>query len=311
VPTLSKSTIQSVSEHNLPAGLELRRDGPLWRAAFTAMACPCQVLVDTDDAARARDAAIAVANEAWRIERKFSRYRDDNLVHAINNAGGQAVEVDEETARLLDFADNLYDASDGLFDITSGVLRKVWKFDGSDRLPEPQAVKEVLKRVGWSRVRWRTPKLQMPAGMEIDFGGIGKEYAVDRAAQLAEAVGHAPVLVGFGGDIAATGPRRDDSAWQVAIESVAPDQPTPKIELRRGGVTTSGDARRFLLKDGVRYSHILDPRSGWPVRDAPRFVTVLEANCTQAGVLSTLAMLQGQGAEKFLRRHKVVYWIAR
>lgn len=275
------------------------------------MACPCQVLIDTDDSNRARAAATAVASEAWRIERKFSRYRSDNIVHAINNAGGQPVEVDEETARLLDFGASLYAASEGLFDITSGVLRRVWRFDGSDRLPDAQAVKDVLELVGWSQVKWRAPQLQMPAGMEIDFGGIGKEYAVDRAAQLAGTAGEAAVLVGFGGDIMATGPRRDGSAWQVAIESVAPDQPTPVIELRRGGVTTSGDARRFLLKDGVRYSHILDPRSGWPVRDAPRSVTVLEANCTHAGVLSTLAMLQGRQAEKFLRRHKVTYWIAR
>jgi thiamine biosynthesis lipoprotein len=308
---LSKSTSHSDFDGQLPAGLELRRDGDYWRGEFAAMACPCQVLVDVPDAAAAARAAIAVSTEAWRIERKFSRYLPDNIVHALNTAAGAAVEVDGETAKLLDFAATLHASSEGLFDITSGALRKVWRFDGSDRVPEATAVREVLKLVGWQRVSWHAPHLQMPAGMEIDFGGIGKEYAVDRAAELGSAAAGVPLLVNFGGDIAATGPRPDGRAWKVAIESVGPDQPTPMIELKRGGVTTSGDARRFLLKDGVRYGHILDPRDGWPVRDAPRSVTVLEANCTQAGVLSTLAILQGSGAERFLRKHKVSYWVSR
>lgn len=275
------------------------------------MACPCDLLVDSPDEGAAARAALAVAGEAWRIERKFSRYIDGNLVHAINHAGGQPVAVDQETARLLDFAAQCHELSDGLFDITSGALRRVWKFDGSDRLPDPATVAEVLKLVGWQKVRWRAPELTLPSGMEIDFGGIGKEYAVDRAAQLGAEASGAPLLVNFGGDICATGPRADGSAWTVAIESSAPGDKAPRIELRRGGVATSGDARRFLLKDGVRYGHILDPRNGWPVKDAPRSVTVLEANCTQAGLLSTLAILQGKGAERFLKKNKVTHWVMR
>ena len=295
----------------MAAGVELVREPDLWRARFSAMACPCEVLVDSRDESVAQRAAQAVSEEAWRIERKFSRYLTGNIVHAINTAAGRQIQVDEESARLLDFSLELHTASEGLFDITSGVLRRVWNFDGSDRLPDADQVREVLKRVGWHRVSWNPPRLQMPAGMELDFGGIGKEYAVDRAAALGQTASGVSLLVNFGGDIAATGARASDSAWKIAIESVAPDQPTPLIELKRGGVTTSGDARRYLLKDGVRYSHILDPRNGWPVRDAPRSVTVLEANCSQAGVLSTLAMLQGRGAEHFLRRHKVAHWINR
>lgn len=289
----------------------MARDGKGWRASFKAMACPCEALIDTPDEAAAVRAARAVAGEAWRIEHKFSRYRDDNLVHAINHAAGAPVQVDEETARLLDYAAHCHKLSEGLFDVTSGVLRRVWKFDGSDRLPDPAAVKEVLKSVGWSKVRWQTPQITLPAGMEIDFGGIGKEYAVDRAAQLGAAAGGVPLLGNFGGDIYATGPRADGTPWSVAIESVALGAAVPRIELKRGGVTTSGDARRFLLKDGVRYGHILNPRSGWPVADAPRSVTVLEANCTQAGLLSTLAILQGKGAERFLKKHNVTHWIIR
>ena len=296
---------------SLQKGLELERDGGCWRGRFAAMACPCELLADTSDEGAARRAAEVVAAEAWRIERKFSRYRDDNPVHAINHAQGKPVEVDEEMARLLDFAAQCWELSDGLFDLTSGVLRRVWKFDGSDRLPDPKAVREVMQLVGWHKAEWKAPHLRLKPGMEIDFGGIGKEYAVDRAAELGLKAGGAPLLVNFGGDLYATGPRRDGSPWNVAIESAAPGDLAPRIELRRGGVTTSGDARRFLLRDGVRYGHILDPRSGWPVKDAPRSVTVLESNCTQAGLLSTLAILQGKGAEKFLIEQGVTHWVMR
>lgn len=302
----------SIFEGPLAAGLTLGRDGDLWRATFTAMACPCEVLVESAEADVAVRAANAVATEAWRVERKFSRYRDDNIVHVINNANGADIEVDEETARLLAFAGDCYQVSQGLFDVTSGVLRRVWKFDGSDRLPEPGAVRAVMQYVGWRKVSWHAPYLRLQPGMEIDFGGIGKEYAVDRALQLADgATGGVPLLVNFGGDVAALKPRHDGRAWKVAIEKLKREDIPPVIELRRGGVTTSGDANRYLLKDGVRYSHILDPRTGWPVKDAPHSVTVLEANCTQAGMLSTLAMLQGRAAERFLKKQGVTHWIIR
>ena len=285
--------------------------GPdLLRAQFKAMASSCEALIDSGDSAVAERVAAAVSTEAFRIEQKFSRYRADNIVHAINNANGAAVEVDIETANLLDYAARCFEESRGLFDITSGVLRRVWKFDGSDRLPEPAAVTEVLKLVGWKKVVWRRPRLTLLPGMEIDFGGIGKEFAVDRAAKLGAEAGGVPILVNFGGDLCATGPRRDGSRWKVGIEALGSDTLVP-FELAQGAVATSGDARRYLLKDGVRYGHILDPRDGWPVKDAPRSVTVVAATCGQAGWLSTLTILQGSGAEAFIKGKGVTYWVQR
>lgn len=283
----------------------------LLRAQFKAMASDCEALIDTREAAVAQRAAVAVSDEAFRIEQKFSRYRADNIVHAINNANGAAVEVDTETAELLDYAAHCHAVSDGKFDITSGVLRRVWKFDGGDRLPDPAAVKRVLELVGWHKVSWQRPKLRLLPGMEIDFGGIGKEYAVDRAARLGSEAGGVPLLVNFGGDICATAPRRDGSAWNVVIEHVGGGAPLPPFSLQRGGVATSGDARRYLIKDGVRYGHILDPRDGWPVRDAPRAVTVVAPSCGEAGLLSTLSILQGRGAEAFLEGKGITHWVLR
>lgn len=275
------------------------------------MASPCELLLAGGDEREAALLTQAVADEAWRIEQKFSRYRDDNMVHAINTSAGKPVRVDEETAGLLDFADTCYRISDGHFDITSGVLRKVWKFDGSDRLPSRQTVKALLQDVGWARVVWRKPLLTLPAGMEIDFGGIGKEYAVDRCALIVAGRFSSGALVNFGGDLRATGPRERGVPWTVGIEQVRENDAPLHLQLSTGAIATSGDARRFLLKDGVRYGHVLDPRTGWPVAGAPRSVTVIDDTCTQAGLLATLALLQGKGAEDFLETQNVRYKVLR
>ena len=157
------------------------------------------------------------AREAWRIERRFSRYRNDSVTAVIHNARGAPMVVDEETAALLDFARHCHHLSDGLFDITSGVLRQVWAFDGSDRVPEPFAVQSVLPLVGFSKLSWQSPLLQLPEGMELDFGGIGKEYAVDRAFAILQALTKAPFLINFGGDLRASMPP-SHGPWQVGVE---------------------------------------------------------------------------------------------
>ena len=275
------------------------------------MASPCEVLVDCDNRDVAECALRIARDEAFRIEAKFSRYRRDNIVHAINEARGEPVPVDEETAGLLDYAATCHEISGGLFDITSGVLRRVWTFDGGDRVPPEGAVREALRHVGWHRVRWADRVIGMPEGMEIDLGAIGKEYAVDRAAGLIAAEVHEPFLVNFGGDLVASGSRRRQRPWGVGIDD--PRRPGEaalyRIELHRGGLATSGDARRFVLHRGKRLGHILDPRMGWPVQDAPRSITVLTATCLESGTLSTLAYLKGAGAREFLVEQGAQFWI--
>jgi len=281
------------------------------------MASACEILIDADLTVAEATALTRLAGaEARRIEQRFSRYRPDSVVSAIHAARGRPVRVDDETAALLDFAARCHALSAGLFDITSGVLRQAWRFDGSSRLPEATQVQALLARVGWPRVSWQRPWLTLPEGMEIDFGGIGKEYAVDRVLGLLRTHTPEPVLVNFGGDLATSGPRRGGQPWRVGVErpdsvatATSAGDAAGVVSLRGGALTTSGDARRFLLKDGIRYGHILDPRTGWPVRGAPRSVTVAAASCTEAGLLSTLAMLQGPEAEDFLKREGVPHWV--
>lgn len=276
------------------------------------MGSPCEIQVDGDDPWTASKLGKIAEAEALRIERKYSRYRRDSVLSQINSASGQPVGVDTETAALLDYADQCHTLSGGRFDITSGVLRRAWTFDGSDRLPDVDMIQSLLPLVGWSKVGWDGQRLTLPKGMEIDFGGLGKEYAVDLALQAVANTDNTPMLVNFGGDLRVTGPRADGSRWRVMIEDVdQSDRPGSWLEMAGGGITTSGDARRFLEKDGVRYGHILDPRTGWPVRNAPRSITVAAATCMEAGILSTLAMLHGEGAETFLTEEGVASWVIR
>ncbi len=289
--------------------VRLERSGDHWVGRFRAMASPCEILASGVGPAGARRAVELAMAEAWRIERKFSRYRDDNIIHEINHSEGHAVEVDDETARLIAFADQAHRMSEGAFDITAGVLRRVWNFDGSDRLPDRAEVASLLPLVGWHQVEWDPPILRLPKGMQIDLGGVGKEYAVDRVASLLDREHSGTFLVNFGGDMRACAPPAPGQEWEVGIES--PHQEgtaVQRVSLSSGGIATSGDARRFLVRDGIRYGHILDPRSGWPVPDAPRSVTVAAGTCTEAGFLSTVAMLQGRGAKEFLREQQCPFW---
>jgi len=276
------------------------------------MASPCECLIASNNEKLARGLAELALAEAKRIEIKFSRYRSDNIVYKINHVSQSGIDIDNETADLLDFAAQCYELSDGLFDISSGVLREVWQFDGGNQIPSKEEIKIVLQRVGWNKIQWQRPHLAMRDGMEIDLGGIGKEYAVDQVAKLIK--NHSPetnVLVNFGGDLVATGPRLNGKAWTVGVDdpSRTGEKTIGGVELTKGAFATSGDARRFLLKDNIRYSHILNPKTGWPVEQAPRSVSVMATTCIEAGMLATFALLQGKNARAFLEEQEIPFWI--
>lgn len=289
--------------------LEQRTDH--WVGRFTAMASPCELLLEVHDRTSAQRLVNSAAHEAWRIETKFSRYRNDNIIHRINHACGQPFEVDAETANLLDLASHCYRLSEGRFDITSGVLRRLWSFKPGATIPSQAEIDRLLPHIGWEKVVWRRPLLVLPAGMEIDLGGLGKEYAVDRCAQLLQQHLDGALVVNFGGDLYISGRRSNGEPWRVGIDDPhnTGKQAIGELRIEKGGVTTSGDARRFIVIDGIRYSHILNPRTGWPIANAPHSVTVLASTCLEAGMLSTFAMLQGSEARDFLEAQQVHYWL--
>ena len=276
---------------------------------FVAMASDCEVRLAGVSAARAQTLAAQAMAEVQRIETKYSRYRTDSVVSQINAAAGsgEPIAIDAETAQLLAFATQLFELSDGLFDATSGVLRQVWDFKAG-RKPSAQQLAEVLPRIGWNHVQWndQTARL-MQHGMELDFGGFGKEYAADRAATLLMNEGARHGLVNLGGDIRVIGPQADGSPWLMGIRHPRQDDAViASIPITSGALATSGDYERFFVEGDQRFCHILNPRTGWPAQHW-QSISIIAPVCVAAGAMSTTAMLKGSAAIAFLEGQGVSY----
>ncbi|HTO76395.1 MAG TPA: FAD:protein FMN transferase [Thermoanaerobaculia bacterium] len=242
--------------------------------------------------------ARAVEIEARRIETKFSRYRDTSVVSEINrNAGRTPVAVDGETDDLVRCALELTDLTGGRFDPTVGVLRRAWDFKAG-KVPTGDEIDALRPLVDASAVsrRERTVFLRR-AGMEIDLGGVGKEYAVDRAARLLREEGVRSAVVSFSGDVRTIGSRGDGRPWKVGVVDPR-NRNRCRFAVRPlsdAGIATSGDYERGFAKDGVRYHHILDARTGWPARGVAS-VTVVAATAFRAGCYATASFLLGPAA---------------
>ena len=283
------------------------------------MASPCEIRLAGVPLAEAQPLADAAIEEVRRIEAKYSRYRSDSVISQINAAAGKdnaEVVLDAETAQLIGFAEKLFESSGGRFDCTSGVLRQAWDFKAKvPQLPDDATLAQLLPLVGWKQVRWDGKQIALTReGMELDFGGFGKEYAVDRAATLLETAGIKHGLVNLGGDVRVLGPQRDGAPWRIGIRDPrAPqhddDRCFASIDVSHGAVATSGDYERFIEVEGRRYCHILNPHTGWPASHW-RSVSVLGPLCVLAGALSTIAMLKAEHAVTFLDGEGVGYLLS-
>ena len=279
----------------------------MYRTEFQAMGGQNEIVIDAPSTEVAAAACEAAAREVLRIQDKYSRYRADNgsIVQIINmRAGtGEWTACDEETRFLLDKAEEFHAKSDGLFDITSGVLRKAWDFK-NEVLPSQADIAALMPLVGSEKIERSADHVRLlQPGMEIDFGGFGKEYAADRAVERLRDFGLTSGYVNLGGDLAVLGPQPDGAAWPVGLEN--PRQKSVilgTISIFGGGLTTSGDGQKYFIKDGRRFSHILSPKSGFPP-NCWSSVSVLAVNSMLAGFLSTTAMLMEDRARSFLKQH--------
>ncbi|OYT91689.1 MAG: thiamine biosynthesis protein ApbE [Burkholderiales bacterium PBB3] len=276
--------------------------------SFQAMASACELRVVAADAATAERAAQAAMAEVRRIEATYSRYQSASIVSRINaNAGGDWVECDAETLTLLAYAETLFNASGGLFDITSGILRQAWNFKEA-RVADPAQLADLYARIGWQHVERDGNQVRLPqAGMELDFGGFGKEYAADRAAAALLGQGITSGYVNLAGDVHVLGPKPDGAPWGIGIQHPRdPRKIVATIPIHKGGLATSGDYERYFEKDGKRYCHILNPHTGMPVTHW-QSVSVLAATALTAGSLCTIAMLKEGDGLAFLDQAGAVY----
>lgn len=257
------------------------------------------VSIWTDDEEKAAQAAGAVFDELRRIDRLMTTWLEDSVVSRINAAAGaRAIKVDDEVLAVIRKAQQVSELTGGAFDITVGVFQGLWKFD-EDRdgtIPEPAAVRERLPLIGYKNLlvdaRKKTVRLRTK-GMRITLGGIAKGYAVDRAVSLLGRRGLVDFMLQAGGDLYVSG-RRGDRAWRVGIRDPrgSRDSTIAIAELEDRTFSTSGDYERSVIKDGVRYHHILDPATGNPARRS-RSVTVMAADAFTADAWSTALFVLG------------------
>ncbi len=268
------------------------------------MASACAVHLQAESPASSTLIALAAEAEVRRIEARYSRYRTDSELARINTiaAAGGSTDIDAETVGLIGYAKACFQSSEGAFDITSGLLRRAWDFQAA-RLPEQREIDALLPRIGLDKVTLSGSRLSFAvAGMELDLGGLGKEYAADRAAEVCGALGARHGFVDLGGDIRVIGPQDDGEPWRIGIRDPRDAAAlVAEVALGEGALATSGDYERFIEVDGRRYCHIIDPRTGWPAQGLSS-VTVISERCLVAGSLSTAAMLRGGEGIEWLRR---------
>ena len=262
------------------------------------MGTQCEILYRADS----QEQAVAYRDEAmawvkW-FEQRYTRFKPDSLVSRINAAAGKEwVEIEEGDAVLFDTCDHIHFLTEGLFDPTTLPLSLIWDF----RIPDPvppakEVVADAVSKVGWKRVERDGLAVRLPEeGMGLDFGGFGKEYAVDKVYGLASKHGIQDILVNFGGDVRAGGSPANAPSWHVGVED--PCQPGSAgfvLEVPSGtGIATSGTYLRFFEHDGQKYSHILDHRTGYPAGYTCHSVTVVARNCLEAGVWATCCLIEG------------------
>ena len=276
---------------------------------FKAMGSPCHLQFYAASVAHSEQVFDLVTRHIALLENRYSRYLDDSLISVINRRAGTGVKtsLDPQTFALLQYADQCYRESGRLFDITSGVLRKIWNFKQT-RVPSKAEIKELLPLIGWQKVQWNYHSVYLPVtGMELDFGGIVKEYAADSAADLCRQQGICSGIIELGGDVCVIGSMPNGRGWPVAIRNPRePEQKLLEFTLQRGGLASSGDYERYQLIDGVRYSHLLNPKTGWPVTGL-QAVSVVAGQCIVAGSLATIAMLKAQSGLRWLEKLHIDY----
>lgn len=284
----------------------------LFEFTFTALGGPCEFRLYANSKKQANQTHIALQSEVRRIEKKYSRYDPNSVVSRVNQSAGtdKPVAIDEETAGLLHYADQMFDQSEGLFDPTSGVLRRAWNFK-SGKLPSQEELDALLPIINWKLVNFDRERVALTKpGMEIDFGGFGKEFTTDLCAVKAQNCGIEHGLINLGGDIRVIGPHPNGEPWIVGIQN--PRNPTSKqeiarVNLHKGAIATSGDYERFMILDGIRYCHLLNPKTGMSIQPAFSSVSVLADSCLIAGSFSTLGMLNSPSKPNWIEQAGLPY----
>jgi thiamine biosynthesis lipoprotein len=245
-----------------------------------------------------------VEAELRRIDELMSSWREDSEIERFNRAPADAsFPLSVETNEVLDLADRIWRISGGAFDPALGRVIRLWGFGGAPRrsdIPSEDEITAALRESGWSHVvRDGRSLIKRRDGLCIDLSGIAQGYAVDRLFDLLQREGYRSVMVEIGGEVRAGAPPPGQPSWRIGIEEPDGDGSLrATLALRHAAVSTSGDYRSGFVVDGVRYSHILDPHDGRPIRSGLASATVVAPDTATSDALATALMVLG--AEKAL-----------
>lgn len=233
--------------------------------------------------------------EIRRVDALLSHYRDETPVSRLNRDGSQVWPM--EAIALLERCLDYSTVSLGAFDVTVAPLVTLWGFkDQVFHLPSPEAIQSAKQLTGSHRIRVEGDRVVVETGTQLEFGAVGKGYALDRAREILSQAGIRRARLNAGGQQAVIG------RWRMGIRHPRQDGLLGEIEVENASVSTSGDYERGFVHQGRRYSHILDPRSGWPVVGYPS-VTVVASSAEHADMLSTVGAILGPGAIPLMERY--------
>ena len=268
---------------------EFRRQALLMGSAFEFV-----IMAPEAQGGRLLDSSVA---EVKRLELLLTEFDPASQTSLINQAAGvEPVTVPEEVYQLILRSKNISNLTQGAFDITSGLLKRLYNFKGQHFIfPGRRQLREALNKVGYQNIELREPQqvFLRRKGMHIGFGGIGKGYAADKVKAMLAREGITSGVINASGDLTAWGTRADGSPWRVGIaDPEKPDKMLLWLPLENASVATSGDYEQFFIKDGIRYAHTIDPKSGLPVKEI-KSVTIVSPVAELADALATAVFVMG------------------
>ena len=274
------------------AQLAFRRTAKLMGSRF-------DITVVANDSVHAKSYIDAAIVEIIRIEKLISSWDVNSQTSEINrNAGIKPVKVDGELFQLIERAIGISGLTDGAFDISYASMDQIWKFDGSvKQIPSKEDVYVSVSKVGFQNIeldKEHSTVFLKQEGMKIGFGAIGKGYAADKAKDLLIAKGVSSGIINASGDMNTWGKQPNGKEWQVALTNpLNKDKVFALLPVKNGAVVTSGNYEKYLVINGTRYSHIIDPRTGYPARGLIS-VTVFAPKAELADALATSVFVMGK-----------------
>ena len=283
-------------------------EGGQHKLVFRAMSSFCRVNLHDVSATTAHEIQQDIMEWVGQFEAHYSRFIPDSLISRINAAAGKDwVAIDPQTELLLNLSQELFTATQGAFDPTALPLIRLWNWKASPPMnPSESAIAAARELVGWNKVQRRPGGMFLPRkGMCLDLGGIGKEYAVDCAMTLAILRKVPNALVDFGQDVRVFGHAPGKQHWLVGLEDAhQPGKCWTGVAVTNHAVASSGDYQRSFLLNGRRYSHIVDPRTGYPAHNDVRSVSIIAPTCATAGLLATSVCILGAKEGLSLIEHR-------